>query len=175
MPDSQQQTFQVSAYTDPVIVRVKGKANYLNCNSFREFLDTMLESGKERFVVDFNECTGMDSTFLGILAGTALKLRNYDPPGRLLLCNLNQRNHELICNLGLQNILTIGDDLPAGTEEADEAQNTELENTEVADAKKICEAHENLIHADQRNAAKFQDVVAFLRNQVEQEQGEQES
>lgn len=164
MSDPQQPTFLVSAYSEPVVVQINGKANYLNCNTFRDFIEKMRADDKTQFVLDFTNCKGMDSTFLGILAGTALELRKLTPPGVFIICNLGERNHELICNLGLQNLLTIGDDLP----ESDGAEFSELQNIEVSDARTVLNAHENLVKADDQNAAKFQDVISFLRNQVEQ-------
>jgi len=38
---------------------------------------------------------------------------------------------------------------------------------ELASARLVLEAHENLIEADEGNRNKFQDVVSFLKNQVE--------
>lgn len=167
MSDPQQPTFLVSAYSEPVVVRVNGKANYLNCNTFREFVEKIVADGKSHFVIDFTECKGMDSTFLGILAGTALELKRQSPPGVLVICNLSERNHELIFNLGLQNLLTIGEDIPQGSE----SNFDELKNGEVSDARSVLKAHENLVKADNENATKFQDVIAFLRNQVESDRG----
>ncbi|MFU8847795.1 MAG: STAS domain-containing protein [Opitutales bacterium] len=166
MSDSQQPTFLVSAYSDPVVVRINGKANYLNCNSFREFIEQMLDQGRHQFLVDFTHCKGMDSTFLGILAGTALELKKQSPPGDLTLCRLSERNHELIVNLGLQNLLNISED---DTDEAMAEAFESLENQEVSDAKNVLRAHENLAVADAENATKFQDVISFLKNQVEQD------
>jgi hypothetical protein len=40
----------------------------------------------------------------------------------------------------------------------------------VSDAKNILKAHENLTAADQENVGKFQDVIAFLRNQVDKQE-----
>lgn len=165
MSDPQQPTFLVSAYSEPVVVRINGKANYLNCNSFREFIEQMLSRGKHRFLVDFENCQGMDSTFLGILAGTALELKKKDPPGELTLCKLSERNQELITNLGLQNLLTISEN----DTEAESAKFDSLENEEVSDARNVLEAHENLAQADEHNVAKFQDVISFLKNQVEKD------
>lgn len=165
MSDPQQPTFLVSAYSEPVVVRINGKANYLNCNSFREFIEQMLSRGKHRFLVDFENCQGMDSTFLGILAGTALELKKKDPPGELTLCKLSERNQELITNLGLQNLLTISEN----DTEAESAKFDSLENEEVSDARNVLEAHENLTQADEHNVAKFQDVISFLKNQVEKD------
>lgn len=153
------------------MVQINGKANYMNCNAFREFIDKMLADGKKQFVLDFTACKGMDSTFLGILAGTALELRGRTPPGIFIITNLSERNHELITNLGLQNLLTVGDDLPQEAADklaqAGSAEFDELKNAEVSDARAVLEAHENLVKADEQNVAKFQDVISFLRNQVE--------
>ena len=165
MSDPQKPTFLVSAYTDPVVVKVIGKANYLNCNSFREFIETILAGGSRHIYIDFGECKGMDSTFLGILAGTAIELRKLDPSGELVIGNLSERNYELICNLGLQNLLTVSKEKL----DADEDFNP-LQNQEVADAKNILKAHENLTEANEDNVGKFQDVIAFLRNQVEKQE-----
>lgn len=167
MSDSQQPTFLVSAYSEPVAVRINGKANYLNCNGFREFIEQMLANGRHRFIIDFDNCKGMDSTFLGILAGTALELKRQDPPGELVLCRLSERNHELITNLGLQNLLSISEDSPEV--QAVDAFDS-LQNAEVSEAKNVLKAHENLAEADAENAVKFQDVISFLKNQAEKDE-----
>ena len=165
MSDPQQPTFLVSAYSDPIVVRINGKANYLNCNAFREFTEQMLSQGRQHILVDFANCQGMDSTFLGILAGTALELKKKDPPGTLTLCQLSERNQELITNLGLQNLLRISKDKD---ENEQCAHFDSLSNEEVSDAKSVLQAHESLAEANKKNVVKFQDVISFLKNQVEQ-------
>ena len=167
MNKPQQPTFLVSAYSDPVIVQIHGKANYLNCNSFREFIEKIVDEGNGHVVLDFKQCTGMDSTFLGILTGTALKLRQQSPAGILILCNLSERNHDLVYNLGLHNLLTIDEDVLEVVDDLKREQFSALRNIEVSDAKEILKAHENLVKADEENVAKFQDVIAFLKNQAE--------
>ena len=164
MSDPAQPTFLVSAYSDPVVVKIDGKANYLNCNSFREFVETIITGGSRHIFIDFDTCKGMDSTFLGILAGTALELRKLTPVGELVVGNLSERNYELICNLGLQNLLTVCKDKTEATDDLDA-----LQNQEISDATNILQAHENLTWADKENVSKFQDVIAFLRNQVEKQ------
>lgn len=165
MSDPQQPTFLVSAYTDPVVVKINGKANYLNCNSFREFIETIIANGSRHIFIDFGDCKGMDSTFLGILAGTAIELRKLSPAGELVIGNLSERNYELICNLGLQNLLTVSKEQAKADESFDA-----LKNQEVSDARNILKAHENLTEANKDNLNKFQDVIAFLRNQVEKQE-----
>ena len=46
-----------------------------------------------------------------------------------------------------------------------------LENREVDDASEVLQAHENLVEAEPDNADKFEDVIASLKKQVEEESG----
>ena len=66
----------------------------------------MLERGYRHFVVDLNSCTVMDSTFMGTLAGIALRLREFGN-GSLLVRNANERNWDLLQNLGLNNLFDV--------------------------------------------------------------------
>ncbi|NCG09186.1 MAG: STAS domain-containing protein [Verrucomicrobia bacterium] len=160
-------TFLVNAHADPVAIRIQGKANYLNCGNFRDFIDGILAKGHSRFVFDLEACRGMDSTFLGILAGLAIELRDKQPNGTLLLCNLSSNIRELLNNLGLDTLLFIDSDLcgDCGTEH----EFTQLKNQEIADAREVLKAHESLIEANQDNAAQFEDVISFLRSQVDRD------
>ncbi len=168
MPDSvDAPVFLVDAYADPVLVRIQGRASFLNSGGLRDFFSEMSRQGKTRFVVDFHHCSSMDSTFLGVLAGVALELRKLPVPGALTLARMSERHLELIRNLGLHR-LAIVDAGTASIEPGGEAQPlTERTRTEIESARLVLEAHENLVATDSANAAKFQDVLAFLRNRLE--------
>ena len=114
MPDTAKSIFQVDTESDPVLLRIEGRACFQNSTCLRDF-DASTRRGKTRFVVDFSQCAGMDSTFLGVLAGAALKLRALSPPGSLVLCRLSPRNLELLRNLGLHELLCV-DAGPAPTD-----------------------------------------------------------
>ena len=167
MTDSAKPTFLVDAYADPVLVRIDGRASFANSGSLKDFFTEMIRQGKHRFVVDFQLCTSMDSTFLGVLAGGALELRRLAPPGVLTLVRVGERNLELIRNLGLQRLATVD----AGNFQMNfgtTAQALDVKaKTEIESARLVLEAHEHLVTADATNAAKFQDVMAFLRNRVD--------
>jgi anti-anti-sigma factor len=158
----------VDAYSDPVVVRIEGRASFLNSTCLRDFMLQMLKSGKVRFVIDFLGCTSMDSTFLGVLAGIALELRKLSPKGSLVLTRMGQRNLELVRNLGLHKILTVDS---TGAEANLGACDTPLESGkrgELENARFVLEAHENLVSANESNRGKFQDVLIFMKNRVEQ-------
>jgi len=156
--------FLVDAYADPVVVRIEGRASFLNSAALKEFFTAMIGQGKTRFAVDFKHCASMDSTFLGVLAGAAIQLRKLTPPGSLTLVRVGERNLELIRNLGLHRLATVetgGEVAAGGMNELDARKLGEIES-----ARLVLEAHENLVATDPDNATKFQDVLAFLRNQL---------
>ena len=99
--------YLVDAYADPVVVRVEGRACFQNSACLKDFISEMLARGKKRFVLDFQNCTSMDSTFLGVLAGVALEMRKVAKEGTLVVTRIGQRNLELMRNLGLHRLLTI--------------------------------------------------------------------
>ena len=167
MTESSKPTFLVDAYSDPVVVRIEGRASFLNSGGLKDFFAEMLRQGKRRFVVDFRQCASMDSTFLGVLAGAALNVRRLDPPGQLTLARVGERNLELIRNLGLHRLATV-DPGSHSTDPMGKMQTlSECARNEVESARLVLEAHENLIAADPDNAKKFQDVLAFLRSRLQ--------
>jgi anti-anti-sigma regulatory factor len=169
MADSAAQPiYLVDAYSDPVLVRIEGRACFQNSACLRDFFTAMLRHGKCRFVLDFLHCPSMDSTFLGVLAGAALDLRKLQPPGTMVLARVGPRNLELFRNLGLHRLLMIdAGDFKLGFDQSATPlpchDRTELENARLA-----LEAHENLVAVDETNRGKFQDVLSFLKNRVEQ-------
>ncbi len=168
---SVQPIFLVDAYSDPVVVRIEGRACFANSGGLQTFLTQMAGQGKARFVLDFRGCTSMDSTFLGVLAGEALALRRRDPPGSLVLCRVGRRNLELLRNLGLDRLLTVDATEPApAAAGAAQPLTDQASRDEIACARLVLEAHENLVAADASNLGKFQDLLAFLRHRLEQGQ-----
>ncbi len=167
MAEKEQAAFLVDAYSDPAIVKVNGRVNFSNSGPLRDFFDRVITSGKDRFIIDFMDCTGMDSTFLGILAGVALQLRKKEPPGAILLCRLGERNFELIRNLGLHRIMQVDPGEHTFKSQPSPLAGRGSGETHSEKAKMVLEAHENLVKADEENRSKFQDVIAYLKNQVE--------
>ncbi len=160
--------YLVDAYSDPVVVRIDGRACFQNSMCLRDFISEMLVRGKTRFVLDFQNCTSMDSTFLGVLAGAALELRKSNKDASLVVTKVGQRNLELMRNLGLHRLLAVESGDASAAAPKNDAGLECKPQSEVENARHVLEAHENLVKADEANRTKFQDVLAFLRNRVEQ-------
>jgi anti-anti-sigma factor len=158
-------SIMVSAGRETGFVRVLGKGSFKNARYVKCFIDKLIETGLERFVIDLQECTHMDSTFMGTLAGISSKLRAQDSPPPTVV-NISPRNLELLQNLGLDRVLKISSD-PASIQSGGFAPaQADAPDHKEAIAEAMLDAHEALVEVDERNAQKFQDVISYLRDKL---------
>lgn len=87
-------------------VKVVGRGSFQNSSCLKAFYQQLLKDGVDRFVVDLEACSYLDSTFLGILLGLGLKLKDAGN-GLLHILNASPRNLELLKNLGLDRLIDI--------------------------------------------------------------------
>lgn len=128
----------------------------------------MIQRGHRDFVVDLRDCEQMDSTFMGTLAGVALRLRELGQ-GELRTINVNDRNAGLLGSLGLDQLFHV-----EGAASAVNAQPDKLELREATQKKTgkdeqkrtVLEAHEALVEVDAANEVKFKDVLEFMRHEL---------
>ena len=96
----------VARSADLGYIKVVGRGSFQNSGCIKAFYQQLLKEGVGRFVVDLGACTYLDSTFLGILLGLGLKLREAGS-GVLRILNASPRNLELLKNLGLDRLISI--------------------------------------------------------------------
>jgi len=149
-----------------VWIRVEGKGSFLNSGSMKGFAQEMVNRGHREFIVDLLKCPVMDSTFMGTLAGIALRLRELGQ-GQLRVINTNERNQDLLCNLGLNQLFTIEGSTAKGVEAAAEKPlQGEPDKDRTKQAQTMLEAHEALVEADAANLTKFKDVLEYLKQDL---------
>jgi len=150
-----------------VWLKVNGRGTFQSSPGVKEFVKQMIRRGHREFVVDLDACELMDSTFMGTLAGVALRLRDIGQGG-LRAVNVNDRNAALLENLGLDHLFAVETghlaDAPEKLRQPDPVRDEDPKET-------VLQAHEALIEADAQNAVKFKDVVEYLRQELEQENG----
>ncbi|MBL6827035.1 MAG: STAS domain-containing protein, partial [Opitutales bacterium] len=147
------------------VLQVLKKASYTNCEPVRKFFDRKFKAGQRSFIVDFANCTSVDSTFLGILVRLALNLRNSEDSGKLALINLTGRNLETVKNLGIHRIAEISSHAVESITELESL--SEKNQCETACSKTIYEAHKTLMNLNEKNLRMFCDVVSFLEQETE--------
>jgi anti-sigma B factor antagonist len=148
-----------------VWVRVDGKGSHQNSRELKAFvLEKAASARGQRVIVDLASCTGMDSTFMGML--TCLAARLEDSASGLHVIHAAGRNGELLRGLGLDQMFTV-DDHEEHLGEAPVVPNcADLPKEPCAREERveIClECHEALVAVDERNAPKFRDVIELMR------------
>ncbi len=78
---------------------------------------------------------------------------------------LYDRNRDLLGNLGLDQLFTI-DVKPADAEPAQPLVPTESSEDKLTRAQTMIEAHEACVEANPENAAKFKDVLEYLKQDL---------
>ncbi len=148
-------------------VKVVGRGSFQNSGCLKTFYLQLLKDNVDKFVVDLDACTYLDSTFLGILLGLGLKLKAAGN-GLLHILNASPRNVELLKNLGLDRLISIDAkriDLNGVADQQLQALECPTQ-TKAEAGPTILEAHEALMEFDPRNVPKFKDVVEFLREDL---------
>lgn len=157
-------TLDVGKTDGYVWVRVKGKGSFSSSPPLKGFVERRIESGETRFVIDLGDCPAMDSTFMGTLAGLAMRLAK-SSGGRLQLNGVCDRNRQSLEDLGLDALIDID---PADTEwraHVDDVRGSlepVQDETEASDAAHVLEAHRQLCEASEENVKKFATVLDVL-------------
>ena len=146
----------------------------MNSPLIKRFGESRIEDGESLLVVDLAACSGMDSTFMGTLAGMASRLSAADG-GVLQVAEADERNHRSLEDLGLDFLMQINPQEAPWQDGLDEIRSS-LEPVESEDAisqmqrAKLClEAHEKLSDLSDKNAREFDQVVGTLRKQISDE------
>lgn len=149
-----------------VWVQVRGKGSFQNSPGLKEFAREMIQRGHRAFAIDLAECPTMDSTFMGTLAGVALRLRDLGQ-GELRVVNPNARNAELLMGLGLDQVLVLEREpvlVPCATTADPMASHQSADKRAVTQT--MLGAHEALSECDENNRARFKDVLEFLKDDL---------
>ena len=149
----------VSCVDRTVWVRVEGNGSSANSAALRNFAKEMIQRGACEFIVDLSNCPAMDSTFMGTLAAISWWLGE----GSLSVVNLNERNAESLCSLGLDRLLNVR---VSPLKKSGQALPIPSEEDPAALAQTMLEAHEALVKTAPENFPKFKDVIQYLEEEL---------
>lgn len=151
-------------------LHVRGRGSFKMAGTLKKFGGLAQEKGCAQLVIDMSECLGMDSTFMGVLAGLAMRLRK-EAHGEVVMVNLGPKNHALLATLGLDRLLRLVE--PGAGEAAGLVPETSFARLDVqpvdkrTQAQTMVDAHEDLVRFSPANLAKFKDVLAFLKEDLQ--------
>jgi len=150
-------------------VKIQGRATFASSIDFAAVVTRLQDRGCTHFLIELSECSLMDSTFLGVLAGIGLKLpRNEsdpDSPG-LELHNANARITELLENIGVLHLFKTSEGPPISSEALEPCAEPSA-RVSRADLTRTClRAHQLLMTLNSENVARFKDVTKYLAEEL---------
>ena len=141
-------------------MKIIGRATFEVGPTLRQLVQDIEEDpDKTGVTIDLTECTGMDSTFMGILAMLALQLRKHN----ITITVVNPGNNRALLNgLGLKKLFNYVEGESAGDSWRKTGSNPPIHDT----AQTVLEAHKVLMKADDGNIKKFHTVVDMMEKEL---------
>lgn len=142
----------------------------MNSPAVKSFGDERIAAGEQCLVIDLAACLGMDSTFMGILAGLANRIGARG--GKLQIAEPGERNRHSLEDLGLDFLMEI--DPPENRWRARTAEIREelkhprlvSQTAQIQRGQLVLEAHQELSTLNAENARKFAGVVSLLEAEL---------
>ena len=142
-------------------VKVDGPANFAAAVDFKTLVRQCCEEGGRALLLDLSNCINMDSTFLGILMGMTGRLN------RIELLNPSPRIIDLLDNLGVLELLTVGQGTNPFDAELSAADPVNADKRSLTEAS--LEAHKLLMKINPENIPRFKGVAKFLEEDLERQ------
>lgn len=163
-PPAPSQYLEIARQEGAILIRVVGLGDMHLAPTMNDFFKQELREGFAHVAIDLQSCTGMDSTFMGTLAGMASRIA--EQKGWICLINVSAEHRRLLEMIGVWNLLPVREQFPIKpvlTERLHPVTDTH-KRIEV-----IHKAHQHLVDVDSKNQERF---GAFLRA-LEQEMATQ--
>lgn len=153
-------------------LHVCGHAVAQQCPAILRYVESGLQSGAERILVELNECTYCDSTFVG----TLLQLRQTvqdEPTADLKLIAPTSEVAEILCGLGIEELFATETAPPpqstAAQSDATEWQQLDPYETQrdpVDFSRLVIEAHEKLVRSSPVCRDRYGSVVNQMQHEL---------
>ena len=143
----------------------------MNSPAVKAFGDERIAAGESCLVMDLSDCTGMDSTFMGTLAGMAARIAAHE--GSVFqIAGSNDRNRRSLEDLGLDFLMEINPP-SAVWHGMEEVIRSKLKPPQAPGAlgqtqraRHVLDAHITLTGINDKNASDFKEVVTLLENEL---------
>lgn len=152
-----------ATYGKIAAVRLIGRASFKVSRALRDFGMQVITDGVESIIFDLKECTGMDSTILGVFAMIGLESRNKI---EVVVVNCSESVFKALDGVGVSRLCKFAEK-PADEMKWSSLCEAAAGAMDMADvAETVLEAHKVLMELDEENVPKFKDVVELLEKEI---------
>lgn len=156
-------------------VRCASRGSFVNSAILKGLAEQYIEAGGRLIVIDLEMCAGIDSTFMGTMAGIARRLMPLG--GALQVATPSERARAALETLGLDALMEIDPPMAPwrGNLDAVRAELAPAGNhAEMGDlerSKHVLEAHNTLSLMNAKNEEQFRYVRESLEEEIERKSG----
>jgi len=147
------------------VIRLIGRCSFQNSAYLERAVELCeREMGVCCYVLDLDRCESLDSTFLGVLAGLAMRQRKAGY-GNLVAVNVSGRLLRTMSLLGLTHVLDVRERTLPQAEKMREVRVSETDRVEMSRVERVAhmlQAHQRLVELDSGNEARFESVLKHL-------------
>lgn len=169
---STQNTILVGNFDNFTWIRCQGKGSFINSPLMKQWAESQIKEGIKTVVIDLEECTGMDSTFMGTMAGIAMKLAKKGNCS-LEVADATDKSRRSLEDLGLSMLIKINPSDAAWKDNTATIRASLKEQSAIIQTDKtqhVFDAHKTLCEADDSNDEKFSTVLDVLEAELRNRQ-----
>ena len=150
-----------------IYIRVNGRGSFRNSPALKEYVKKQLsDKSSKKIFIDMNCCVGMDSTFMGVLAGLA-GLTKKTSRHSFSLINLSKKNEKLLITLGVSKIVNYtSSNNNSISKKIEEDDLSVLPSNQNKTTQVSLDAHKKLIEIDPSNKKEFKSVIELLEKDL---------
>lgn len=162
--ETKEDKYLYGEHEDNIFIKIVGNATMKNSKTLEELLNQILEGETKQIILDFEECNYMDSTMLGLIAKTAIKIKK---TWKMSIYGIKLSNmvKTSLNSTGVDKLMTILE-----KSDFEEYESRVLENKDFDDktekAEHILEAHKTLMDLSEENKKVFKNVVNLLEKEL---------
>ncbi|MBN2452552.1 MAG: STAS domain-containing protein [Lentisphaeria bacterium] len=148
-------------------IRVRGRGTFKVSRQLAQFGERVLSEGAKGVILDLGECTGLDSTFLGVLAMLGLQGRGCSA---FAIVNASPALRELLTTIGVSRLWRFSA-VPAPERTWATICRAAAEAFAVdGAAETVLQAHQTLMELDPENVPRFETLVKMLVDELSQQE-----
>lgn len=157
-------------------IRCSGRGTFANSSILKRIADAYIDEGGRMIVVDLETCPGVDSTFMGTLAGIARRLMPMG--GSVQIASPTDRARAAMESLGLDALLEIEPPVAPWRGKMEEIRqklspghtSRGEEIDDISRAHHVLDSHVTLSELSESNAEKFRTVTEYLKKEIKEKE-----
>ena len=160
-------------------IRCNGRGTFANSSALKRSADAYIDEGGRMIVIDLETCPGVDSTFMGTLAGLARRLMPMG--GNVQIASPTDRARAAMESLGLDALLEIEppvapwrgkmEEIRQKLSSSSSSQGESIDD--ISRAHHVLDSHITLSELNESNAEKFRTVTEYLKKEIDQKEQNQ--